>query len=58
MKCDHVWLKEDGEPESCSYGLPDGAAAIGKFCPKNKRKIRQMRKKSQDDKSSAVINNQ
>lgn len=45
MKCEYVWLKEGGEPESCSYGLPDGAAPIGSYCVKTNRKIRQIREK-------------
>ncbi len=42
LKCDYVWLNEYVEPVSCSYGLHDGAKAIGGYCDKNKRKIKRM----------------
>lgn len=49
LKCEYVWLNEHHEPVSCSYGLIDGAAGLGSYCPKNNRKLSKMREKPNDN---------
>ncbi len=45
LQCDFVWMKEYGEPVSCSYGLYVDAKPIGGYCGKNKRKNKRMKER-------------
>lgn len=44
LKCEYCYLA-DGVPESCCYGVSDGAYPIGEFCPKDGKRIREFKDK-------------
>ena len=48
LNCEHGYTPIDGygcriDPQSCDYGLHDGAAPVGEYCRKDGKKLREVK---------------
>ena len=53
IKCEHGYYPIPGssriDVQSCGFGLKEGAAPVGKFCPMDGKKLQNLRKEVQNE---------